>query len=161
MRRLPRPLAPALFALLVLAGVAGCAPSIAPLYRDYRIGLTATADDAEALRARVRTALAEAGWTPAEGLVPGVVATQPRPMGQGLFSRTEVTLDVTPIGGQHVRVFFHPYRRYVTGGRSKVGFLGDGLRRRLVPPLNEALARQGLVALDTPRERDEEAANGD
>lgn len=157
MRRLPYSLA----LLVVLAGAVGCAPSIAPLYRDYRIGPAATADAPEALRARVRAALVEAGWTPAEGLVPGVVATQPRPMGQGLFSRTEVSLDVTPIGGRHVRVFFHPYRRYLTGGRSKIGFLGDGLRRRLVPPLNEALARQGLVALDTPRERDEEATNGD
>ncbi len=153
-----RPLA---LAALLTGGLAGCTPSIAPLYRDYRVGPTATADTPEALQARVRTALTEAGWTPVDALVPEAVSTRPRTMANGLFSDTEVTLDVVPVGGGYVRVMLNPYRRYATGGRSKIPFLTSGLRSRIVPPLNEALARQGLVALDVPRERDEEATNGD
>jgi hypothetical protein len=152
---------PLLFVLVVAVAVAGCTPSVAPLYRDYAIASSAAADEAAALRERIRAALVEAGWTPAEAVVPEAIATAPRTVSDLGLYRTEVSIDVVPVGGRHVRVFFHPYRRYLTGGRSKVPFLSAGLRRALLPPLNEAFARRGLTALDSPRERDEEVANAD
>lgn len=149
------------FAPLVLL-LAACAPSVTPLYRDYEArGLAADSGEAAAdVLGRVRTALAEAGWAEATPLVAGTVAAAPRSVSDWGLYRTEVALDVTPIGGRYVRVLFHPYRRFITGGRSKLPYLGSGLARRLLTPLNEAFARHGLVALGTPRERDERATAG-
>ena len=147
--------------LYIAAAVAGCMPSVAPLYRDYAVGAPDGTGETEALRERIRSALVEAGWTPAPPVVPEAVATTPRTLSDIGLYRTEVSIDVVLVGGTHVRVFFHPYRRYLTGGLSKVPFLSAGVRRQLLPPLNEAFARRGFTAVDTPRERDEEAANVD
>jgi hypothetical protein len=105
----------------------------------------------------VRESMVEAGWTPAPAPSPVAVSTQPRTVSDVGLYRTEVHIEAVPLGGGHVRVFFHPYRRYLTGGRSKVPYLGSGLRRRLLPPLAAALERRGLVAEGTARERDREA----
>ena len=72
-------------------------------------------------------------------------------------SVTELTLDVAPLGEHHVRVFFHPVRYAVFGGRTSLGYLSGSLRRAVIPDLNSAFARQGFVVLGTSRERDEEA----
>ncbi|ARA92962.1 hypothetical protein AWN76_007170 [Rhodothermaceae bacterium RA] len=51
---------------------------------------------------------------------------------------------MAPIGDDYVRVFFHPYRQYVTGGRSKIPYLSRRLRRMLIPPLDEHFQAAGL-----------------
>jgi hypothetical protein len=149
----PPPLRPLLY-LALLAAAGGCAPSVSPLYRDFALP-AAPADSARALEL-VREAMVEAGWTPAPAVSPAAVSTQVRTVSDVGLYRTEVHLDAVPLGGRHVRVFFHPYRRYVTGGRSKVPYLGSGLRRRLLSPLAAALERRGLVLEATAQARDRE-----
>lgn len=133
-----------------------------PLYRDFRVPPASTDSTASsalpqaALLDLVREAMVEAGWTPAPSASAFTVSTQPRTVSDVGLYRTEVHLDAVPLGGRHVRVFFHPYRRYLTGGRSKVPYLGSGLRRRLLPPLAEALERRGLVLEATAQARDRE-----
>lgn len=164
------------FLLLCLAGIAattGCAPSFSPLYRDFdvepraagsvtaeRVSTTTDSGESGDVYARIRTALAEAGWSEDEAAAPNVVSTQPRTLSDWGLYRVLVSLDVVPIGGQHVRVLFHPVRRYFTGGRSKIPYLNSGMRRELLPSLNEAFKAQGLHPIGTPRERDEEQIEG-
>ncbi len=142
---------------VTLALFAGCAPSVTPLYRDYEVRVSSSDSVGADPLELVRASLAEAGWTDAPPVVAGTIATAPRTVSDWGLYRTEVALDVTPIGGRFVRVMFHPTRRYTTGGRSTLPYLGSGLARRLLTPLNAALARRGLVVLGTPRERDDRA----
>lgn len=145
---------------LVLAlALAGCSPSIAPLYRDYEVRTPAEAAGGD-VYTRIRTALAEAGWDVTAPDAPNVVSTTPREVSDWGLYRTEVALDVAPIGETHVRVYFNPVRYSILGGRDKLSYLSGGLRRALLPDLNAALARQGFVVLGTPRERDEETVEG-
>ncbi len=149
-----------LASLALAVALGACAPSVTPLYRDYELRLPADSASPSDVLARVRASLSEAGWTDAPAVVVGTVATAPRTVSDWGLYRTEVALDVTPLGGGHVRVLFHPYRRYATGSRSKLPYLGSGLARRLLSPLNAALARRGLVVLGIPRERDDRAGGG-
>jgi hypothetical protein len=144
-----RRLAPALLVLLLTA--TGCAPSLSPLFRDYDIEpapATAANDD---VYARLRAALTEAGWTVTESDVPNLLATEPRRMSNWGLYRTDVTLEAAPVNNRHVRVFFHPFRTYITGGRSKMAFLDGGLQRALIPELNRALEAHGFLPLGAPR----------
>ncbi|NNF57771.1 MAG: hypothetical protein HKN04_05970 [Rhodothermaceae bacterium] len=148
----------ALACLVLGLGLTACAPSITPLYRDYEVRATLSSDvsnEGEVFM-RIRSALTEAGWTEAPADAPTVVSTEPRTVSDWGLSRTEVSLDVAPIGDRFVRVYFHPVRYSALGGRTKVPYLNSGVRRALLPDLNEALAAQGFVVLGTPRERDEE-----
>ncbi len=158
----------ALLLLCLVALLAGCAPSFSPLYRDYDVDPVVLAEASEPperqggteVRARLRAALAEAGWTEAEAAAPNVISTAPRRISNWGLYRVQVSLDALPIGDRHVRVLFHPVRRYITGGRSKIPYLGSSLRRALLPELNEALEAQGFLPIGTPRERDEEQLDG-
>jgi hypothetical protein len=147
--------------LLVLGMVAGCAPSLSPLYRDYDVkfagGDTASVDEHAAaatasVHDRLRAALADAGWTATDSDLPNVLETEPRRINNWMIYRLEVHLEAIPVGDRHVRVLFHPYRRYFTGGRSKVGFMDAGLRQRLLPGLNEALKAHGFEPAGVPRQ---------
>ncbi len=173
-----------LFGLCLLCLLVGCAPSFSPLYRDYDLDPVAPADggaaadtagaveaaDQEAatqqevateeVHARLRAALAEAGWTETAAPAPNVVSTEPRQLSNWGLYRVLVSLDAVPVGDRHVRVLFHPVRRYITGGRSKIPYLGSGLRRALLPELNRAFEAHGLTPIGTPRERDEEQIEG-
>ncbi|MEM6783632.1 MAG: hypothetical protein AAF624_07855 [Bacteroidota bacterium] len=71
----------------------------------------------------------------------------------GLY-RTEVTLEVVPLRGGFVRVHVHPYRHYLVGGRSKLPYLNPGLRRAVLPALEDAFEAEGLRMLGTARKRD-------
>lgn len=161
----------AFLALCLTVLLVGCAPSLSPLYRDYDVEPTPSsisADDAERSREevaggiydRIRAALADAGWDEAASAAPNVVSTEPRQLSNWGIYRVVVSLDVVPVGEQHVRVLFHPARVYFTGGRSKIPYLGSGLRSALLPDLNEAFEAQGLYPIGTPRERDEEQVAG-
>ncbi|MEM1055459.1 MAG: hypothetical protein AAGI52_08020 [Bacteroidota bacterium] len=151
-----------LLAALLLAS--GCAPSLAPTYRDYRVptALVASADETapettETLEARLREALADAGWEETEPDAPNVISTLPRRIDTGVFSHVDASLDLAPISGGFVRVYVHAIRRNIFGSRSKQPFLSPGLRQAALADLTEALAARGLTALDAPRERDEDA----
>ena len=157
-----------LCALLLLAG---CAPSVSPLYRDYEVDAPLAAADVEGevlesaasnsdVMTRLRAALADAGWDEAGSSSPNVLTTEERKLNDWGLYRVLVSLDAIPIGERHVRVQFHPVRRYITGGRSKIPYLGSGLRRALLPDLNEALETHGFYPLGTPRERDEDQVEG-
>lgn len=145
----------------------GCAPSFSPLYRDYNV--ESASDEAEEttadvvdsdLYSRIRAALTDAGWAATTPVAPNVVSTEPRQLSNWGLYRVLVSLDVVPVGERHVRVLFHPARRYFTGGQSKIPYLDGGLRRALLPDLNEAFEAQGLYPIGTPRERDEEQIAG-
>ena len=152
------------FVLMAAAALtlAACAPSVSPLYRDYEVrAMGASEETSPDVYARIRVALAEAGWTETDADVPNVVSTEPRQVsGWGLF-RTEISLDVAPIGDSHVRVLFHPIRYSLLGGRTKIAYLGRGARRFILPDLNAAFEEQGFVVLGTPRERDENNRSDD
>lgn len=135
--------------------LAGCAPSLSPLYRDLELAAEPVASPE--LYARIRAALAEAGWEEAPPDAPNVVSTEPRQVSNWGLYRVTVSLDVAPVGREHVRVFFHPVRHYITGGRAKIGALDAGLRRALLPELYAAFEAQGLRPAGTARDRDKEA----
>jgi hypothetical protein len=134
--------------LLLLASaviVGGCSPPTAPLYRDY---VRPTVSEASDLRDRLEAALEQAGWTIAESIHTGVVATEERIVQNWGIYRVAVSLEAVPVGDRHVRVFVHPFRRFVTGGQSKLFALGAGLRRSLYPPLDVALTAHGFTIVD-------------
>ena len=153
----------------------GCAPSFSPLYRDFDIAppseyeppaersrgetIESTASGREVYQ-RIRAALAEAGWDEGAPAASNVVSTQPRQLSDWGLYRVLVSLDVVPIGDYHVRVLFHPVRRYFTGSRSKIPYLDKSMRHALLPALNDAFESQGLYPIGTPRERDEEDVEG-
>jgi len=168
LRAMHRCTLPSLLLLSLL--ISGCAPSYSPLYRDYDVVPTAVAsasaseqheeDSNRDVRDRLRAALSEAGWTEPAPSAPNVISTESRQLSHWGLWRVTVSLDAVPIGDRHVRVLFHPVRRYVTGGRSKISYFGGGLRRALLPDLNEALEAHGFLPIGTPRERDEEQVEG-
>ena len=143
--------------LVLLVAAAGCAPSITPLYRDFEPEGAALVTARDSVRADVQAALVEAGWTLGEPSADGLVSTEERAFGERLLYRVVASLDVAFVGDRAVRVYIHPYRRYVTGGRSKLGFLSGGMEREILPDLREALEARGIRPLGTARERDEDA----
>lgn len=165
MRRLP------LLVLILALSSAGCTPSLSPLYRDF--SPAPLADEAPAadglaeppptsplsdgeLMDRTAQALEQAGWTPEPGAAGAkVLRTGPRTVGNVGLYRTEVTLEAVPLNGGFVRVYFHPYRHYLIGGRSKLPYLNPGLQRALLPALEDAFQAEGLELLGTARKRDE------
>jgi hypothetical protein len=120
--------------LLLLAGLAltGCAPRLAPLYRDYR------APDTLAL-ARAERALGTAGWTLRPEAPAGTLATDVRGGSEFGLYRTHLSVEVVPLGGGLVRVLFDPVRRYAWGDRTHIPYLPGGLSR-------PCPARRGLRA---------------
>ena len=148
-------------ALALLLGLlfAGCAPSVSPLYRDYEEVRADTVEDD--LHARVRDALEDAGWQQAPAPAPNVVSTAERTLSNWGLYRIVVSLDVVPLDQGFIRVQFHPRRVYFTGGQTKLAYLDSGLRRTLLPPLNEAFEKHGLIALETARRRDEAHSEDD
>lgn len=140
------------FGLLTLSALlllSACSPSLAPLYRDYEVG-----QNEENLDARIHAALQEAGWTIIEGEAPQAIATEARTLSNWGLYRVTASLEVVPLGADHVRVMIHPYRKFLTGSKSKIPYLSRGLRSNLVPDLRAAFTDQGLVAVGNPMERD-------
>jgi len=140
---------PALIAALLI--MSGCSPSLSPLYRDYEVSpADSSIDD------RITAALVDAGWDTLESDIPNTIATESRTLSRWGLYRVTASLEVTPLGPDHVRVFVHPFRRYITGGKGKIPYLTPGVRSKFLPGLTESLREQGLVAVGTPIERDEE-----
>jgi hypothetical protein len=150
--------------LVLMAGTSACSSIPAPTYRDYEVRVEPTPSDS-ALTARLRRAAEAAGWMLAPQQTPGIVTTASRPVPGGTFGRTTAELDLVPLnagvshGPRFVRVVVRAERRSALGGRAKVYALDGRLRDELLGPISDALASQGLVALGTPRDRDEDAAD--
>ncbi len=129
---------PRLFLLLSLLLSAGCTPRLAPLYRDFATASEGTSSE------RAARALEAAGWTLAPSPANGTLATEPRRMSDWGLYQAYLSVEVLPLGGPYVRVLFHPYRRYITGGRGKISYLPSAMRRKTLPPLIEALEAEGF-----------------
>lgn len=148
---LPKMGAAALLAVLALA-LSACSPALSPLYRDYQVP-----DGASAFDERITAALEEAGWDTVGVDTPNAITTEERTLSHWGIYRVIASLEVTPLGSDHVRVFVHPYRRYFTGGRGKIPYLTRSIRSKFLPELNDAFEEQGLSVVGTPLERDEDA----
>ena len=149
---------------LALLGVSACSSVPTPTYRDYEVR-TQPAPSDSVLTASLRLSAEAAGWTLAPQRAPGMVTTVMRPVPGGTLSRTTAALDLVPLnagasqGARYVRVVVRAEQRSALGGRSKVYALDGRLRDALLGPIGEALAARGLVALGTPRDRDEDATD--
>lgn len=144
-------------ALLVLLiglclSTAACAPSLSPLYRDYE----AQADTPSApVAERIETALTETGWHLKPAAAPNAFATEERKLSSwGIYS-VVASVEVVPLGTEYVRLYIHPYRKYITGGRGKIPYLNKSLQRSVLTDLTQAFERQGLQAIGTGEKRDE------
>ena len=140
-----------LFAIVFIAAAlaSACTPSLSPLYRDYQVP---PGDDS--LDARIVAALEDAGWDTVSTDVPNAIATKEKVLSNWGIYKVTASLEVTPLGRDHVRVFIHPFRKYIFGGKGKILYLTGRIRSRFMPELNEALTEQGLVVAGTPFERD-------
>lgn len=142
-----------LLAVLTGALATGCAPRLAPLYRDYR------APDSAAV-ARAERALLAAGWTLRPAPPPGTLATAPRGGAAFGLYRTHLSVEVLPLAGGLVRVLFDPVRRYAWGDRTHIPYLPGGLLRSFVPPLDRALRAEGFAPARTAAIRDRRRDDG-
>jgi len=123
-----------LIALLFLS--AGCSPSISPLFRDFEVG--SGGQDA------VQEALEAAGWSLDRESDRRYMTTLPRRFNNRGLMFSEVKLEVVPMAGEHVRVFFHAERVYFFGHRGDLPYLSSGLRDSIVPVLAEAFSERGM-----------------
>jgi hypothetical protein len=139
---------------LVVVTLAGCSPSLSPLYRDFTFEEAEAEVLGEEKAVRITAALAEAGWQLASSELPDVIATEPKTFDNWGLYKTSLALEVLSVGGDYVRVYFHPYRIYFTGGRSKLPYLSRGLQNDVLPALVEAFEAQGLALVGRQRERE-------
>ena len=95
--------------------------------------------------ARIERALVAADWKVYPGETPNVLATDTITVGTRVLYNIEVSLEVAPLGGNHVRVFVHPYRKYIGGARRKVRYFRGGLQSAILPRLNESFSAEGLT----------------
>jgi len=130
----------------------GCAPSIAPLYKDFSVPDSPAAD--AATLDRIGKSLAADGWTLRESEVEGVVATEEKVLSSWGIYDVKISLEVMAFGDDYVRVLFHPYREFFTGNRSKIPYLDGRLRRSVVASVEETLEASGLDVVPWPVQRD-------
>jgi len=138
-----------LFACSLVTG--GCATSFAPLYRDYQVTHFSSLP---ALQDSLQLALNEAGWTLTTAPTPEALRTHPQTKADLGLYRIKVFLDAVPLEAPYVRIFFHPYRYFIVGGRSKIAILRGDLLNDLIHPLDKALQHRGFVAVGTAHTRD-------
>lgn len=140
----------AIGALTALLLATACSPSLSPLYRDFEIAPSDTS-----LNARIAAALIEAGWDTVSTDVPNAVTTDEKVLSNWGIYRVSASLEVTPLGRNHVRVFVHPYRQYFIGGRGKIPYLTRPLASKFLPALNTAFRKHGIHGAGTLFERDD------
>ncbi len=167
-------------ALLLVASLflSACAPSLAPLYRDYdrpspdtllAVAISEAVNPAgepsgmgpvqgavaSTVPERIVAALNEAGWDTTATDLPHAIATKERVLRRWGLYRVTVYMEVTPLGRDHVRIYIHPFRKYIFGKASKIQYLTRPIRSRFMPELDEAFATYGLKPAGTPFERDD------
>lgn len=129
--------------------IAGCSPTLYPLYRDYEFD-----PGNPALLSSIEEALVEAGWELIPPPAPNGVATADRQIRDWVIYRVVVQVEAVPVGAKHVRLFVHPYRIYATGSRSKIPFLKRSIRRRVIHDIDRVFESRNLVAVGTDISRD-------
>ena len=137
-------------ALLLLPA---CSPSLYPLYRDYEVG-----SEEAPLERRLEEALSASGWTRAPASAPNAIATNERRVRSWGLYTVVVSLEAVPVGENHVRLYVHPFRKYITGGRSKIPFLKGSIRRAVLKDLDAAMQTRSIIAVGTGISRDRERA---
>jgi hypothetical protein len=142
--------------LIIIAATAGCSPSLAPLYRDFdAAGAEPEPTSAnESIDARIRRAVAQAGWEFVESAAPNVIATKARIVRRFGLYYTEVSIEVSPVNQTYVRVLVHPYRVYFTGHRSKMPFMKRSIRNAVFPDLGAAFEAEGIRDVGYAQKRD-------
>lgn len=105
---------------------------------------------------RLRDAFEETGWHTVPPPAPNAITTQERRIRSWGLYRVMVSIEAVPVGRDHVRLFVHPYRHYITGSRSKIAFLKGSIRRAVLRDLEEAFESRGLMAVGTGISRDRE-----
>ncbi len=110
---------------------------------------------ARTVRERIVAALNEAGWDTTATDLPHAIATKERVLRRWGMYKITVYLEVTPLGRDYVRIYMHPFRKYVFGKASKIQYLTRRIRSRFMPELDEAFANHGLRPAGTPFERDD------
>lgn len=138
-------------AILIVLSLGACSPSLSPLYRDYQV----PAGERAALEDRIAAALEDAGWDTVATDLPNTIATEERTLSNWGIYKVTAFMEVAPLGNEYVRVFIHPYRRYVFGGKGKIPFLTGRVRSKFMPELNKAFSAHGLHLAGTPFERDD------
>lgn len=140
------------FVVVTLLTVQGCAPSIVPLYRDYE-----TASTGDSVYAQIREALVESDWELSENRYgESVISTEEKSLQNFGIYKTSARIDVAQVNGGYVRVYVHPFRKYlISGRRSKIPYLDRRMRRQVVAPLNDALAARGIQIRGSALEREE------
>jgi hypothetical protein len=118
------------------------------LYRDYSVP-EAVVQNEEVLT-RLQAALIDAGWQIAPEEIGNMVRTEPRTLSRWGLYKVTIYVEAVPIGSDYVRFYFHPYREYVTGGRSKIPFFNSRAQAEVLPDLTDALEEQGLHRLGAP-----------
>ena len=152
---MPCPL-PTHFLLVLLLGFAlstgACAPSLSPLYRDYEA--QADSSTVTPIEKRIEDALTDAGWQLKPAAAPNAFATEERKLSSwGIYS-VVASVEVVPLGTEYVRLYIHPYRTYITGGRGKIPYLNKSLQRSVLKDLTKAFELQSLQAIGTGEKRD-------
>lgn len=145
--------------LVILVGLClsttACAPSLSPLYRDYEVEPDTSPATTAAVGERIEAALTEAGWHLKPAAAPNAFATEERKLNSwGIYS-VVASVEVVPLGTEFVRLYIHPYRKYITGGRGKIPYLNKSLQRSVLKDLTKAFEQQGLQAIGTGEKRDE------
>ncbi len=157
-----------LVAAVALPGLSACSPSLVPLYRDFEAGVSpdsgATSDTAtnpgtpstpvETLEARIERAVLAAGWELSDAPASNVTATQARVVRRWGLYHTEVSIEVSPVNRNYVRVLVHPYRVYFTGHRSKMPFLKRSIRKAVFDDLQRTFEDEGIHDVGYAFERD-------
>ncbi|MEX0600198.1 MAG: hypothetical protein WD423_11440 [Rhodothermales bacterium] len=114
---------------------------------------TASARSAS-VRDRIVAALDDAGWDTVATDLPHAIETEERVLSNWGIYRVGASLQVTPLGRDHVRLYVHPYRKYFIGDKGKIMYLTGRIESRFIPELNEAFKKHGLELAGTPFERD-------
>ncbi len=133
---------------IVLLFLCGCGSSLAPLYRDY-VPVTPSVDTSA-----IGTVLSQSGWKLQQPVTKGTWRTHSKWMEDWGLYRIRVSLDVVPLRGGTIRVFFHPYRIFIVGGRSKMMYLRGALKHRLFTSLDGAFESAGYQPAGSLFERD-------
>ena len=151
MRALPFP--SVLLAALLLAG---CAPRLGPLYRDFAVPpALANAATTDSLHTRAAAALRAAGWT-VEATAPEI-RTSLRDLSSALVYRNQMRLQAFSVGPNLLRVQFQPVRRYTARTRTFLPYLPAALARRVVPDVEAALRQRGFTPVPSGPRKDQRA----
>lgn len=135
-----------LFLGLAALLAAGCTPNLSLLYVDYEID-----GDVSTVESRVAEAFEEAGWDVVEAEAPNAVQTDTRTFNRRILYKTIAYMEAIPIGDEFLRVFIHPFRHPFIGGRNKIPYLSNQLKRKVYPGLTEALEKRDLYLHGAPR----------